>query len=131
VAAPIGNGNALRHSGYSESRNRAQARAEKRRFLARNGMLASQLSGPQMAYLEVWARCASKARTVDAYLGEHGLIRADGTPQPVLAFYTSLQNSARLAMTRLEASLRDTRPDPTLSLRNYFDALDGDEDTPL
>jgi hypothetical protein len=123
----VGNENALVHGAHSEARIRPIARAEKRRFLARTGLRASELSGPQAAYLQSWATCTAKIRQIDLWLAEHdALIGPDGRPAPVLAFYTSLQNAAQRAMSRLEASLRDTRPDPAAALRDYLNLVEDD-----
>ena len=94
------------HGVYAAARVERVARAQRRRFLARSRITVADLNGVQLAYLSSWAACAAKCELIDRYCQEHGLIRDDGTPQPVLAVYMTLQNSARCAMQRLEASLR-------------------------
>jgi hypothetical protein len=49
----------------------------------------------------------AKVDLIDRYVDEQGLIREGGEPQPVLRLYVALQNSARLALTRLEAHLTE------------------------
>jgi hypothetical protein len=56
-------------------------------------------------YLDAYVRLWAKLDLIDGYVAEHGVIREDGEPQPVMSLYVSLHNSARLALQRLEAHL--------------------------
>ena len=70
--------------------------------------------------MDSYCRLVAKIDLIDKYVAEHGLIKADGNPQPVLALYVSLANSARLALTRLEDHLRKTKRDPATVLQQYL-----------
>ncbi len=100
------NTNAVRHGVHSERRIRPLARSKKRAFLRRNGLLASRLSGPQLAHLNRWSRLEAMADLANRWLDEHGLLNDDGEPQPVVKFVVSVENAGRLAMRALEESLR-------------------------
>jgi hypothetical protein len=89
------------------------------------GTRESALDPIARGYVTLLARLLAKLEAVDAYLDEHGLIRADGEPQPVLRLYVSLANSARLAMQRLEAHLRESRDDGE-PLAAYLERAYGD-----
>ncbi len=41
----------------------------------------------------------AKVELADRWLSEHGLLKADGEPQPVLKVYSTWVNSARLSLT--------------------------------
>jgi hypothetical protein len=73
-------------------------------------------------YLDAYVTLRAKVDAIDAYVDEHGLIRPDGEPQPVLKLYVSLQNSARLALARLEQHVRVRRSDPIEDLQTYLRA---------
>src|SRR5450759_1459246 len=81
------------------------ARAEKRRFLRQTGMRIGDLDGVALAYLDAWARAAAKVRLMDAWAQEHGFLDSDGNPPPFATIYFTALNSARLALSRLEAHL--------------------------
>jgi hypothetical protein len=65
---------------------------------------------------------------IDNYVAEHGMIRADGEPQPCMRLYVSLQNSARLALQRLEAHLGASARNPVDALNDYLVEAYGDRD---
>jgi hypothetical protein len=88
------------------------------------GLRAGDLDPIGRAYLDQYARVQAKLDLADAYLGEHGMIRSDGEPQPIMRLYVSLANSARLALARLEDHLRVRRQDPGAALAAYLDAGD-------
>lgn len=110
--AKVGNSNAAKHLARSTKSDQIATRAavHKRRLLRQIGTRESALSPSARGYLVLLSRLLGKLEAVDAYLDEHGLIREDGEPQPVLKLYTSLANSARLTMQRLEDELRTIDP---------------------
>lgn len=107
--ALAGNSNAAKHLAQATKSDQIATRAgnHKRRLLRQLGTRESALSPSARGYLALLARLLAKLDSVDAYLDEVGLIRADGEPQPVLKLYVSLANSTRLAMQRLEQHLGD------------------------
>ncbi len=106
-APPFAEGNeaAVTHGAYS-ARIAPAARAQKRRFLARNGLRTSDLDGIGLALLDNWARAQAKVELLDAHFAEVGLLDGRGKPRAATAFYVSLLNSARLAVVRLSEHLR-------------------------
>lgn len=118
---------ALKHGLRSERKIRPLARSKKRAFLRRNGLLASQLDGPALANLNRWSRLEAMADLGHRYLDEHGLIREDGEGQPILKFLISVENSGRLAMRELQASLGRHRGED-VSLEAYLDEHYGGAD---
>ena len=122
-----GNLNALQHGAYSETRIRPIARRRKRTFLARAGLRASDLSAVTLARLNAWSRLEAKCELVDRHVNEHGLIREDGQLAPVMAAYISIENSARLALTKLEEALRAERGRREETLGEYLERVHGDE----
>jgi hypothetical protein len=96
-------------------------------MLRQLGLRAGDLDPLARGYLAQYVRLAAKIDLIDAYVGEHGLIRADGEPQPVMRLYVALQNSARLALQRLETHLRSSpRSDPDGDLQRYLAERYGD-----
>lgn len=73
-------------------------------------------------YLEAYVQLRAKIDLIDGYVAANGLLREDGEPQPALKLYVSLQNSARLALGRLEAHFNETLGDPVMELNAYLDA---------
>jgi hypothetical protein len=123
VGATAGNRNAAKHDGHGSTRNdeiRRRAGNEKRRLLDRLGLRQRDLDPIGVALLGHYATLAARIDSIDAWLDEHGLIRADGEPQPVLRFYAALHNSARLALQRLEAHLRERKVDPQAALDRHL-----------
>lgn len=108
----------MRHGLRSERRIKPLARSKKRAFLRRNGLLASALDGATLAYLNKWSRLEAMADLAQRYIDEHGLLQEGGEPQPVLRFLVSVENSGRLAMRELQASLR-SRVNKSQSLEQY------------
>ena len=123
-----GNLNSSTHGAYSETRIRPIARNRKRRFLARAGLRASELSAVTLARLNGWARLEAKVELIDRHVNEHGLIRADGELEGVMRAYVSLENSARLALTKLEEALRAERGKREESLGEYLERAYGEGD---
>jgi hypothetical protein len=119
---------ATSHGVYATARVEPTARAVKRRWLGRTGLRSGALTGTQLGLLDQYAQCTAKVRLIDAYVGEHGLIRGDGSLQPVLALYTSLVNSARHALTRLEASLTEAQRPAHDPLADYIRENYGDDE---
>jgi hypothetical protein len=111
-----GNQAARKHGATSADRIAPLARNQKRRVLRRIGFSARDLDALARGYLDLYCRLAAKIELADRYIEEHGLLRADGTPQPVLATYTSWVNAARLALTRLEQHLRGRENAPALAV---------------
>jgi hypothetical protein len=66
---------------------------------------AGDLDPVGLAYLDSYVRLIAKVDLVDSFLDENPMIRPDGSLQPCMALYVSLQNSARLALVRLEDHL--------------------------
>jgi hypothetical protein len=119
----MGNRNASKHDGYGSTRNdeiRRRAGNEKRRLLDRLGLRQRDLDPIGLAYLDHYATLRARLDAIDAYLDEHGLIRPDGEPQPVLRLYAALTNSARLGLAKLEGHLRERKVDPNEELRRYL-----------
>jgi hypothetical protein len=108
-----GNANAAKHHAHATRNDQIATRAtnHKRRLLRQMGTRESALDPIARGYVALLAKLLAKLESVDAYLDENGLIRGDGEPQPVLRLYTSLANSARLTMQRLEAHLRESADD--------------------
>ena len=102
-----GNQAALRHGATTERQIRPLAANQKRRVLRQIGLSARDLDAIARGYLDLYVRLAAKIQLADDYIEENGLLRPDGTPQPVLAVYTTWTNAARLALARLEDHLRD------------------------
>ena len=109
------NSAALRHGATTERHIRPLAANQKRRVLRQIGLSARDLDAIARGYLDLYVRLAAKIELADRYIEENGLLRADGTPQPVLATYTSWINAARLALGRLEEHLRARRDAPPLA----------------
>jgi hypothetical protein len=103
------------HLAYSERTVTRVARAQRRRFLTRNGLTAGELTGVELAYLDQWARCQSKVELADSWLAEHGLMDDGGNPWPILSMYSTWINSARCAMRELASELkRGGRREPSM-----------------
>jgi hypothetical protein len=115
-----GNANAVRHGATSEGRIRPIAARRKRTFLRRNGLLVRDLDPVARSRVEQWARLSAQVELLDAYFGEHGLLRGDGQPQAATAFYVSLCNSLRLATDKLEAHVKARQDDPVQALNDYL-----------
>ena len=71
----------------------------------RRWTISPAFSAVTLARLNAWARLEAKLAIVDRHVNEHGLIRTDGELEPLMRFYISIENSARLALTKLEDSL--------------------------
>lgn len=104
--AQPGNTNALKHGASADGQIRTRAALHRRRVLRQFGLRSRDLSPVGRAHLDQVVRLRAKVEAIDEYVARHGLIREDGTAQPVLALYTTLENSLRLATTRLEEHLR-------------------------
>jgi hypothetical protein len=100
-----GNLAAVKHGASSRDRIRPLARNHRRRVLRQLRLSPRDLDPIGRGFLDQYVRLTAKVDLIDAYIAEHGLIRGDGEPQPVMKLYVSLQNSARLALQRLEAHL--------------------------
>ena len=105
-----GNELSVRHGASSERRIAPVARAHRRRVLRQLRLRASDLDPLARGYLDLYARTLAKVELLDAYFAEHGLLTASGEPQGGARFYVSLVNSARLALSRLEAHLASRDP---------------------
>ena len=81
------------------------ARAEKRRFLRQTGLRIGDLDGVALAYLDGWSRAQAKIALMDRWIAEHGFLDDDGNPPPFIGIYFTAINSARLAISRLQACL--------------------------
>jgi hypothetical protein len=113
--AKRGNQNAIRHGLHAlttDDQIRPAARNQKRRLLRQIGTRASDLDPVAKGYVNLLARVLAKIDVADDYVERHGMLRADGEPQPVMKLYVSLVNSARLTMARLEDHLRAHGDDP-------------------
>lgn len=115
---------ATTHGAYSMTKSDGiarRARNEKRRILDRLQLRQRDLDPIGVSYLDHYAKLRARIDAIDAYVDEHGLVRADGEPQPVMRLYVALQNSARLALGRLEGHLKARAPEPGEALRAYLD----------
>ena len=104
---PPGHTLSLKHGATSERQIRPLARAHRRRVLRQMRLRAGDVDPIGRAHLDAYVRLQAKVDLIDRYVEEHGMILPDGEPQPVMRLYVSLQNSARLALQRLEQHLRD------------------------
>jgi hypothetical protein len=93
------------HGAYSPARSAPVARAQKRRFLARNGLRASELDAIAAAFLDNWARAAAKVDLMDTFFREEGFLDEKGEPRAAAKVYFVALNSARHALVRLEANI--------------------------
>jgi hypothetical protein len=118
---------AVTHGAYSEGRSNQRAKTLANWWRNRSGIRAGELTGTQAALLRQWSTTTAKAELIDAYIAEHGLMRADGTPQPAMQLYVALVNSARHALTKLQQSLGN-RPRRD-ELADYLAANYGDDET--
>lgn len=102
-----GNVAALKHGVSSERQIRPLAANQRRRVLRQMRLRAGDVDPIGRAHLEAYVRLQAKVDLIDRYVDEHGLIGKDGEPLACMRLYVSLQNSARLALVRLESHLRD------------------------
>jgi hypothetical protein len=72
--------------------------------------------------LDQFVRATAKVDLIDRHIAEHGLIGEDGEVAPAMRVYTSLLNSARLSLARLESHVDHGRHDPSKVLIDYLDA---------
>jgi hypothetical protein len=110
VGFAAGNAAALTHGATSERQIRPVAARHRRNVLRQLRLRAGDLDPIAKGYLDLYCRTTAKVDLLDRFYAEHGLIRSDGSPQPSVAFYTSLVNSARLALARLESHLHARDP---------------------
>jgi len=122
-----GNTLAVKHGATAERQYQPVARVHRRRVLRQLGLRAGDLDPIGKGYLDLYVRSMAKVELADRWLSEHGLLRADGEPQPVLRVYSTWTNSARLALARLEAHLGARVRSPEAELRDYIDATYGDD----
>lgn len=85
-------------------------------------MRTADLSPIGKGYLDQYVALRAKIDLIDAHVAERGLLREDGEPQPALKLYVALQNSARLALARLEEHVRARQSDPVVDLHRYLEA---------
>jgi hypothetical protein len=78
----------------------------RRRLRRQLGLKLSELDPIALGYFNEYARLNAMIDAIDAYVAEHGVIQADGEPQQALSLYVSLQNSARLALSKLDDRMR-------------------------
>lgn len=122
----VGNGNSVRHGATSSRHFAPLARNHRRRVLRQLGLSLRDLSPLARGYLDLYCRTAAKIDLLDAYYAEHGLLQEGGMPQPSVAFYTSLVNSSRLALGRLEDAVKALRRSPGDELAAYLRGLEDD-----
>jgi hypothetical protein len=122
-----GNDVAVKHGTHSERRIRPVAARHRRRLRRQFGLKDRDLAPLERGYLNLLARLLAKIELADAYIDEHGLIRDDGSPQPVMGMYVSLVNSARLTLAKLEDSLRKSASTREESLGDYIERAYGDK----
>jgi hypothetical protein len=111
-----GNTIALKHGATSERQIRPRTRNHRRRILRQLRLSPKDLDPLARGYLDSYVRLVAKIELIDAYVAEHGLLKSDGEPQPSLRLYVALQNSARLALIRLESHLHARDVSPTAAL---------------
>jgi hypothetical protein len=101
-----------------------RARNVRRRILYQLRLSPADLDQVGRGYLALYCRLCAKIEIADAYIEEHGLLRADGEPPPVLKLYVSLVNSARNTLAKLEAHVAAAkREDPMAAAQAW---LEGD-----
>lgn len=127
-AAQPGNKLALKHGLTSADQIRPRAANHRRRFLRQKGLRLADVDPIGRGLLDLYARTAAKLDAADEYLEANGMLRPDGEPQPVMRLYVSLANSARLALVRLDAHLRERTSDPVRELNEYLEANYVDDD---
>jgi hypothetical protein len=123
-----GNAAARTHGATSEAQIRPLAANHRRRVLRRLGLSARDLSPLARGFLDLYCRLSAKVDQIDRYIGEHGLIRPDGEPQPVMKVYVSLCNSQRLSLQRLEDAVKAIRRSPGDELAAYLAANEAEEE---
>jgi hypothetical protein len=123
-----GNRNATVHGLHSEAQVVPLARLHRRRVLRSFGVRARDLSPLGRAYVDQVVRLRAKIDLIDQHIERVGLIRDDGTPEPCLALYGTLENSLRLALARLETHLGARVVSPEQELHAYIAATYGDDD---
>jgi len=96
--------------------------------LRRNGLRLSDLDGIGVALLDGYARAQAKVILLDEHFEREGLLDDSGEPQPATRFYLGCLNSARHALTKLEAHLRARRGDPVADLHAYLEANYAEDD---
>jgi hypothetical protein len=113
-----GNVYARTHGATSEPTVKPLATIQKRRFLRQNGLRKADIDGVGLALLDVYARAQSKVELLDAWFSQHGLLEADGKPQPALGLYFRALNTATRTLKALNAHLKqraETDPFETLN----------------
>jgi len=125
MPAQPANQNAISHGATSERHIRPLAHNHRRRVLRQLRLSPRDLGPIARGYLDLYCRTQAKVELIDAFVSEHGLVRPDGEPQAVLKVYTSLVNSSRLALARLEAHL-GTKSMGGDALYEYIGSLDDD-----
>jgi hypothetical protein len=109
----------MTHGARSESLVRYVGTVQKRRLLRQIGLRTSDLDGVGIAYLDAWARAQSKVELMDAWSAEHGWLTPEGVPPPFVLVYFAAVNSARLAIDRFAAHLRQQKPRVVIDLSRY------------
>jgi hypothetical protein len=107
------------HGARSEALVRSTATAQKRRLLRQVGLRVSDLDGIGLAYLDGWARAQAKVELMDAWSAEHGWLTPEGTPPPFVLVYFAAVNSARLAIDKFAAHMRQRKPRVVFDLSAY------------
>jgi hypothetical protein len=108
------------HGAYSERRIRPYARTLRRRIARQLGLRLRELDPIARGYFEQYVRCIAKVQAIDEHIAEHGLLDGEGRPAPAMALYTTLINSSRLSLARLEDHLRERRSEHGSDLRAYL-----------
>lgn len=106
--------NATRHGATSSRQIVPRAARQKRRLLRQIGLRARDIDPVARGYLDLYCRAVAKVELLDDYFDEHGLLKADGEPQPATKFYVAVGNTARLALARLEDHLRAQGAAPSM-----------------
>ena len=73
-----------RHGASSERQIKPVARNHRRRVLRQLRLSSREFDPVGRAYLDAFVRLQAKVDLIDRYVDEHGLIRAEGEPRPVM-----------------------------------------------
>jgi hypothetical protein len=109
----------LTHGARSEALVRYVGTVQKRRLLRQIGLRTSDLDGVGIAYLDAWARAQSKVELMDLWSAEHGWLTPEGVPPPFVLVYFAAVNSARLAIDKFAAHMRQRKPRVVFDLSAY------------
>ncbi len=121
------------HGLHSDAKVFPLARVERRRVLRSLNLRYGDLSPVGRGYLDLYTRTRAKLDLADRFIEANGMLRDDGEPVPVMRLYTSLANSARLTLAKLEEHVRGETADPVEALNRWLserEVVEEDADAP-